>query len=258
MLLLQRSGAETGPQLTISSEVKMVADMHSHVLPEMDDGSSCVEESIAMLRKTWDGGIKVMTATPHFYAGSDTPDAFFDRRSRSVGLLAQEMKKHQDLPEIKLGAEVSFFHGMSDSEVLQRLTIADGWCILVEMPHTVWTDGMYEELTQIRSKQGLIPVIAHVERYMGLPQGRRILERLESMPVLIQANASFFLNRFTSHMAMRMLRQEQVHLIGSDCHNMSSRKPNLSEAVDKIRTRLGQSALDRIAEYQEYVFKRDI
>ena len=117
-----------------------------------------------------------------------------------------------------------------------------------------WTAGMYEELAQIRNKQGLLPIIAHVERYIGFPQNRGLLERLEEMPVLVQANASFFLGRFSAPVAMRMLRQERIHLLGSDCHNMDSRRPNLGQAVEKIRARLGQSALDRIAEYQELVF----
>lgn len=231
-----------------------IADMHTHVLPEMDDGSSSVKESVDMLRESANCGIRIVTATPHFYADTDTPDTFFERRDRSMQLLERELKKHRDLPQIKIGAEVHYFHGMSDSEVLKRLTIADKGCILVEMPHTVWTRGMYEELAQIRNKQGLIPVIAHVDRYIGLFYNRSIPEHLENLPVLVQANASFFLNRFTSSMAMRLLHQEKIHLLGSDCHNMGSRKPNLGEAVEKIRSRLGQSALDRIGEYQEIVF----
>lgn len=234
----------------------MIADMHTHVLPKMDDGSTSVKESIAMLREASNCGIQLVTATPHFYATSDTPDAFLSRRENSVQCLKQEMEKHQNLPEIKLGAEVRFFYGMSDSEVLRRLTIAGNWCILVEMPHMAWTAGMYDELAQIRSKQGLIPIIAHVERYIGPFRNREILERLESLPVLVQSNASFFLNRLTSTTAMRMLQQERIHLLGSDCHNMGSRKPNLGEAIEKIRNRLGQSALDRIAEYQEFVFNQ--
>lgn len=234
----------------------MIADMHTHVLPEMDDGSACVKESISMLRETANCGIRVMTATPHFYADTDTMDAFLDRRNRSAQILKKEMKKHRGLPQIKLGAEVHFFQGMSDSDVLQRLTIDGKCCILVEMPHMVWTAGMYEELAQIRNKQGLIPVIAHVDRYIGLFHNRGIVEQLEKLPVLVQANADFFLNRFTSPTAMRLLRRERIHLLGSDCHNMDRRKPNLGEAVEKIRSHLGQSALDRIGEYQEIVFQR--
>lgn len=232
----------------------MIADMHTHVLPEMDDGSASVEESIAMLREMAGYGIQTVTATPHFYAKSDTPEAFFGRRERAYGRLRRELEKHSDLPQIKLGAEVHFFQGMSESEVLLQLTIAEKRCILVEMPHMVWTAGMYDELVQIRNKQGLIPVIAHVERYIGGFRTHKIMEHLEELPVLVQANASFFLNRFTAPLALRLLRQGQIHLLGSDCHNMSSRKPNLGEAVKVIQTRLGQPALDRICEYQKLVF----
>lgn len=232
----------------------MIADMHTHVLPEMDDGSASVEESITMLREMAGYGIRTVTATPHFYAKSDTPEAFFGRRESAYRRLSREMEKHSDLPQIKLGAEVHFFQGMSESEVLPQLTIAEKRCILVEMPHMVWTAGMYDELVQIRNKQGLIPVIAHVERYIGGFRTRRIMEQLEELPVLVQANASFFLNRFTAPLALRLLRQGQIHLLGSDCHNMSSRKPNLGEAVKMIQTSLGQPALDRIDEYQKIVF----
>lgn len=232
----------------------MIADMHTHVLPEMDDGSASVEESITMLREMAGYGIRTVTATPHFYAKSDTPEAFFGRRESAYRRLSREMEKHSDLPQIKLGAEVHFFQGMSESEVLPQLTIAEKRCILVEMPHMVWTAGMYDELVQIRNKQGLIPVIAHVERYIGGFRTRRIMKQLEELPVLVQANASFFLNRFTAPLALRLLRQGQIHLLGSDCHNMSSRKPNLGEAVKMIQTSLGQPALDRIDEYQKIVF----
>ena len=232
----------------------MIADMHTHVLPEMDDGSASVEESITMLREMAGYGIRTVTATPHFYAKSDTPEAFFGRRESAYRRLSREMEKHSDLPQIKLGAEVHFFQGMSESEVLPQLTIAEKRCILVEMPHMVWTAGMYDELVQIRNKQGLIPVIAHVERYIGGFRTHKIMEQLEELPVLVQANASFFLNRFTAPLALRLLRQGQIHLLGSDCHNMSSRKPNLGEAVKMIQTSLGQPALDRIDEYQKIVF----
>ena len=232
----------------------MIADMHTHVLPEMDDGSASVEESITMLREMAGYGIRTVTATPHFYAKSDTPEAFFGRRESAYRRLSREMEKHSDLPQIKLGAEVHFFQGMSESEVLPQLTIAEKRCILVEMPHMVWTAGMYDELVQIRNKQGLIPVIAHVERYIGGFRTHKIMEQLEELPVLVQANASFFLNRFTAPLALRLLRQGQIHLLGSDCHNMSSRKPNLGEAVKVIQTSLGQPALDRIDEYQKIVF----
>ena len=73
--------------------------------------------------------------------------------------------------------------------------------------------------------------------------------RLADLPVLVQANGEFFLERRTAGMALRMVKAGQIHLLGSDCHNLSDRKPNLGPAVEKIRRRIGEDALRRICRY---------
>jgi protein-tyrosine phosphatase len=105
---------------------------------------------------------------------------------------------------------------------------------------------MYRELQDIHSKQGLIPIIAHVDRYIRPFRTYGIPDRLAELPVLVQANAGFFQDRFTRPMAMRMLRGGQIHLLGSDCHNLTSRAPNLDQAIRLIRKQLGEEALQWI------------
>ena len=107
---------------------------------------------------------------------------------------------------------------------------------------------MYRELEQIYTRWGITPVVAHVDRYIAPFRTYGIPKTLEQLPVLVQANASFFLNRGTASMAMKMLRQGQIHLLGSDCHNLTSRQPNLGPALDRIRSKLGQGALNGIEE----------
>ena len=75
-------------------------DFHSHVLPEMDDGSASVDMSIAMLQMQAEQGITHVIATPHFYPSRDDPERFLDRRNRAEEKLRREMAKHSDLPEI--------------------------------------------------------------------------------------------------------------------------------------------------------------
>ena len=114
------------------------------------------------------------------------------------------------------------------------------------MPPSPWTDSMYRELEDLALKRGYIPIVAHVDRYIGRFRTFGIPERLEQLPVLIQANAEFFLERSTASVALRMLRKGQIHLLGSDCHNLDSRRPNLGAALEKIRHKLGEKALDGI------------
>ena len=230
-------------------------DFHSHILPGIDDGSADVGQSLEMLRLEARQGIRHVVATPHFYPRHDTPERFLERRSRAYRSLAEAMEKEPGLPRISLGAEVYFFPGISDSEVLSQLTIDKKRFILLEMPQSPWTDRMYREMENIRSRQGLIPIVAHVDRYISPFRTHGIPARLEQLPVLVQANASFFLRGSTRSMAIRMLKNHQIHLLGSDCHSVDVRPPRLGDAVEQIRSRLGEEALDRIAHYQHSVLE---
>ena len=231
-----------------------VTDFHSHILPGIDDGSRSVKESLAMLRLEADQGIRHVVATPHFYARYETPEEFLRKRNRAEVRLRRAMENQEGLPKLSIGAEVYFFRGMSQSEILPRLTIRGKQCILVEMPPVPWTEDVYRELAAIREKQGLTPIVAHIDRYIAPFRAHGIPGKLEQMPVLVQANASFFLEKATAGMAMRMLKADQIQLLGSDCHNMTSRKPNMEEALVAIRQKLGETPLRGIRRYERQIF----
>ena len=232
-------------------------DFHSHILPGIDDGSKSLEMSIQMLRMEAQQGVERVIATPHFYPQYDTPERFLKRRAAAEITLREEMQKHTGLPALSVGAEVYYFPGISDSEVISELTIDQKRCILIEMPTSSWTEAMYRELEGIYVKRGLIPIVAHIDRYIGRFHNRGILKRLEHMPVLIQANAEFFLEKNTTSMALRMLKKDGIHLLGSDCHDLSSRKPNLQGALELINRRLGRDAMEGILSYQRNVLEEE-
>lgn len=232
----------------------MIIDFHSHILPGIDDGSADVAQSIEMLRLEAEQGITHVVATPHFYARHNTPEAFLRSREEAEAALRAEMAGCSGLPQLSIGAEVSFFRGMSDSEMLEQLAIRGTRYILVEMPLPPWTDIHYRELEAIWSKRRLTPIIAHIDRYIGPFRTRGIPERLMELPVLVQANGDFFLDGGTASMALRMLRRGQIHLLGSDCHSTRSRKPNLGDAVQRIARKLGQEPLEQIRQCGQAVF----
>lgn len=229
-----------------------MVDFHSHVLPGVDDGSTGVEMSMKMLRSMQAQGINAVVATPHFYANHDTPQRFLERREKAEAQLRMAMGKEK-LPQLYIGAEVRYFDGMSDCDHLVALTIQGTGYLLVEMPHGAWSDRHFRELVGIYQKQGITPVIAHIDRYISPLQSRGIPDILEELPVLVQANASFFTRPFTKRMALRMLRKDQIHLLGSDCHNLSDRKPDLDEAQQVIQQKLGSAALKHISYYENLV-----
>ena len=228
----------------------MMIDFHSHVLPGIDDGSRNVDESIALLQMEAEQGIGHVVATPHFYPQHHSPQRFLQKRYEAEQRLREAMEKHPGLPKLSIGAEVYYFSGISESDFLNELTIDKKRCILLEMPQSVWTDKMFREMENIQVRQGIIPIVAHVDRYISPFRTHGIPGKLEQLPVLVQANASFFLRSSTRSMAMRMLKKDQIHLLGSDCHNVSSRPPRLGEAVNQIQQKLGQGIVDRIMDYQ--------
>ena len=188
----------------------MIIDFHSHILPGIDDGSRSVEESMELLQAEADQGIRTVIATPHFYAHHDSPERFLEKRSRAEAMLREATAHRSDLPEVYSGAEVYFFPGISDSELLSLLTIDSKRCILLEMPQAPWTEAMFREIEGISVKQGIMPIIAHIDRYIRPFKTYGIPERLSELPVLVQANASFFLHRSTRRMALKMLKENKI------------------------------------------------
>ena len=110
-------------------------DLHSHILPNMDDGSKSPEETAALLRLLAQQGVSTVVATPHFYA-QETPEAFLERRNASREKMLPS-EEHQ--PEILLGAEVAYFSGMGSCEALIPLQIGDTKLLLVEKAHAAGT-----------------------------------------------------------------------------------------------------------------------
>lgn len=233
-------------------------DFHSHILPGIDDGSKNLQESLRMMRLSAQQGIRHMVATPHFYPRYDSPETFLRKREEAADKLRKAMVDEPDLPEISIGAEVYFFSGISDSELIKALTIEGKRCILIEMPQSPWKESHYRELEGIYTKHGITPIVAHIDRYIRPFHTHGIPERLEQMPVLVQANAEFFLRSSTRSMAMKMLKKDRIQLLGSDCHNLSSRSPNLGDAVELIEQKLGENALAGVRFYQDDVLNSSL
>lgn len=228
----------------------MLTDLHSHILPGMDDGSADVTMSLEMLRREGTQGISRVVATPHFYARYEDPQRFLQRREQAEQKLRAAMAEQSDMPELLMGAEVYYFRGIAESEILPKLTIRGTNSILVELPSGRWDDGICRDLTDIWEKRGLTPIVAHIDRYIRPLQTHGIPKLLQQLPVLVQANAEFFLNRTTAAMALKLLKADQIQLLGSDCHNLTDRKPELAEAIRRIEAKLGRGPIEKILSYE--------
>ncbi|MGN0451251.1 MAG: CpsB/CapC family capsule biosynthesis tyrosine phosphatase [Acutalibacteraceae bacterium] len=214
-----------------------MVDIHSHILPKLDDGSSSVRESLLMLEEMRRQGVKIVVATPHFESNRESIDSFLERRAKSFEMLSEALT--EDVPKIMLGAEVLYYEGISQTEGLQRLCIEGTDLLLLEMPITKWSSYTVDEVIKLSHAGAVRVVIAHFERCIPT-QKRGMLDYLIENDILIQANASCFLEHRTKRRAISLLKKNKIHFLGSDSHNMKERAPRIGAAYTLIGNKLGE------------------
>lgn len=229
-----------------------VIDFHSHILPGIDDGSWNIEMSEQMLEMSASHGVNVIVATPHFYAGRMTIDGFLKKRAEAYGNIQNAAAKQAI--HFVLGAETTFFSGMGNADGLEKLTIADTSFLLLEMPFRTWNTGDIREIETLIGR-GLKPIMAHIERFYPFQRDKRIFNTLYSLPVLVQINAEALLHWKTRRLALKLFKEGKAHLLGSDCHNVTSRPPNLAEGRNIIEKKLGNPRLIQIDQLGEEVLE---
>lgn len=222
----------------------VMIDFHSHILPDIDDGASDIDESLQMLKMCKDQGVDIIFATSHFYPNEDDPESFLERRNEAFELLQETINYDPSAyPVIFPAAEVLYFPGMSSSEELSVLKMGDLPCILIEPPMIPWGKSMLDEIEEVGNNLNMIPIIAHIDRYMRMLNDYSLPDLLQNRRMLIQVNANFFIHEQTRKTAIEMLNNDKFHLIGSDCHNLTDRAPNIGIAANVIRKNGGASKL---------------
>lgn len=221
-------------------------DWHSHILPNVDDGSRDVAESLRLLEMLAEQGVGKVIATPHFIADNESVSAFIKRRNDSYNRLKEVANK--GMPEIVLGAEVAYYSGISRLSNLKELCIDRTGLLLLEMPFSVWKEYTLKEVVEIATAKNIVVILAHIERYLKF-QPYKTLEQLMEIGVLMQVNASYFAELRTRRKAISLLKKGGIQFLGSDCHNLTSRAPKLGTAYEVIKNKFGEDFVWQMNEY---------
>ena len=227
-------------------------DIHTHILPELDDGSRSVDESIKMLNILSEQDVDTVVSTPHFYIGNTALREFLALRKASLEKLTSATNP-EERPKIAVGAEVQFFPDMYAMDEIEKLCISGTKYMLVEMPFDDWPAYGYKTLTKLFTSRGITPIIAHVERYFEYQKEEdvEILHRLKEANALIQINSSFLTWRNSRRRALNLVKRGLINFMGSDCHNSESRPPELRPGYDIIYKKLGDRGIDAFAYWAE-------
>ena len=229
-------------------------DFHTHILPGIDDGSKSSDMSLDMLREEASQGTDTVCATPHFYADRMSVDKFLSRRDDALGRVVKKAQASKEaLPDILTGAEVYYFQGIGSAKALPKLTLQGTDTLLLEMPFMPWDRKVLQDVKELIFGQGLTVVLAHVERYVEFQKDKTIWNEIFSLPVIPQINTGSFIEK------KRLLRKDRTYafcvdfarsapklILGSDCHNMEMRRPNLKEGRDALSAALGEAVLETV------------
>lgn len=228
-------------------ESKGLVEMHAHILPQMDDGSKSVEMSLAMLRALAEMGVGAVCATSHYYARQNSITMYLERRASALNALRSAVPEGSGLPCILPAAEVAYFRGLEEHHP-ERLCIENTRTLMLEMPFSEWTDQQAEAVAVLSLDMHFDVVLVHPERFCFSRSNRRRLEELAKLPLALQVNADTLLHWGTRRQGLELLELTATPLLGSDCHDMAKRPPNLKGGREMVRRKLGEAFLARMDE----------
>lgn len=214
----------------------LVVDIHSHLLPGLDDGVKSMEETVYILKILQNLGYKKVITTPHVMS-----DHYPNSDSDIIGKLGETkafIKRHQLKIELEAAAEYyldeNLLARLSKQEKL--LTFGDNY-LLFET--SFFSKPVFlEEAVFNMNTQGYQPILAHPERYNYLQGNPKLLEKLKDMSLLFQMNMlsmTGFYSVDTKKFALKLLKDNMIDFVGTDCHSALQ--------ADEISTRINNKHL---------------
>lgn len=222
-------------------------DLHTHILPALDDGAHDMEETLAMLKLAAKSGTTDLVATPHVIEGVWLPS--WEEIVAKTKQVAELARQHNLTITIYPGAEVAM--GM---DILDKLRSPGPYCLngskylLVELPSReipAYADEFFFTL----QARGIMPVLAHPERHPLLCSQPELLYDWLDKGLLLQVNAGSLTGQMGKKVmanAEMLLNCNMIHVLGSDAHSLASRRPLLESAAKKMTVLAGAEQVQQI------------
>ena len=219
-------------------------DIHSHLIPDLDDGSTSLFETIEMLRQAYDEGTRVMAATPHTFLppyDNSHPLVVHDAYAEMVKRLNRLGRngEHPFLTEMALYLGAENFVSTEFLKALERreiFTLNGGRYVLVEFPPFISYEAVEPTVERIREVD-LIPVLAHCERYAFFQRKIERLDELRKQGCVVQVNAVSIAagtDYLQGRVAWSFARNGLIDVVASDGHDAHDRPPGLEEACERL------------------------
>ncbi|WP_207645525.1 CpsB/CapC family capsule biosynthesis tyrosine phosphatase [Marvinbryantia formatexigens] len=226
-------------------------DIHSHILPGVDDGSPNMEVSMKMLSMAYDEGIRHLFLTPHYVRGEnqyrpEDLDQLFAKLQAKAGESFREL-------HLYLGNEVYYTPGVAEDIRKGKIhTMCGTRYLLVEFDTSASYREIYRAVRELRQMR-LFPVIAHVERYQSLKGKPELFLELKELDACFQLNAGGVLgNSLHPHTrwCRKLVENGMITFLGTDAHDMQYRTPAIRKAATWMTGHIS-------GEYQSSLFREN-
>lgn len=222
-------------------------DIHSHIIPNVDDGARSVEETFNILKEAQEAGFTDVILTSHFllnYYETNAQELIFWKEK-----LQEVLKKQGTKINLHSGMEIYITNQMEELlENKKILTLANSRYMLIELP--LATNVKYfDYVVYYLEAKGIKPIIAHPERYKCVQKDPDIVEEYIEKGCLIQCNYGSIVNlygREAEKTIKTLLKKNQVHFLGSDVHRENGTYLIILDAIKKIRKIIGENKTNEI------------
>lgn len=231
----------------------MYYDMHSHILPEMDDGSKSVEMSLEIIDKLRAQNVKNICLTPHYYTNEESMYKFLERREESLAKLKPVLPNDVN---ICVGAEVYITEFLFNNDDLSGICYGNSKYILCEFPFSShFSERTMEYFYKLKGNYGLKPVLTHIERYEHLMADEGLVEELCDEDIIIQTNVGAFKGFSQKRRLLKYIKRGYIDIVGTDCHSLTRGNPDeYTPTMELIKNKCGQEYVDHIINTSAEIF----
>ena len=222
-------------------------DFHTHIIPNIDDGSRSIEETFNLIQEAKEAGFEGIVLTSHYienYYETDVPE-----RDVWVKAISDNLRNKGIETNLYLGNEIYMSDNMMNLLIEGKAsTINNSSYVLFEMPLNTEPMNLYDVIYSLQENK-LIPVLAHPERYSFIQKEPELAYDLIQKGVLMQANYGSILGQYGEKaeiIVRRFLENNMIHFLGSDVHRQNSIYKRIPYALEKIKDIIGETKLEEL------------
>lgn len=218
-------------------------DFHSHILPDIDDGSKNMEETLELLNEAQNAGFTKIISTSHYM------QQYYEAPENHRLELINKIQQQDQEMELFLGSEIYVTDELV--ELLQEKKaspINNSKYVLFELPLNVKEIGAKEVVYRLIEKD-YIPIIAHPERYSYVQQDISYIEELTQMGALLQANYGSIIGMYGSKAektVKKLLKNDSIQFLGSDVHKPGQVYNKMPKIIKKLRRTISDDKLNEL------------